>query len=391
MHKIVRILFMSTALFVTQSCSDKSPLAEKKAQLEKLKDQQNGINGQVDKLEKEIAKLDTTIQEKGKLVSLETIAPINFSHYIELQGKVDAENISYISPRGQGGQVREVLVKKGDNVRKGQLLLKLDNIIQNQQVVAARQGLETIKSQIGFAKDIAQRQQNLWDQKIGTEVQLITAKNNVNNLQTQLVAAQENVKTGQELLNTFLVYSDVAGVANTVNIRVGEIFTPGSQAIQIVNNSLLKATTTIPENYLASVKKGTDVVVQVTDINKTYNTNISFIAAAIDPLSRGFIMDAKLPNDGSLKPNQTALIKIRDYNADGAITIPVNTLQSDEKGKFVMVAVNKNGKWRAEKRQIIPGQFYGDRLEVKSGIGANDKIISEGFQSVYDGQLLSLK
>ncbi len=181
------------------------------------------------------------------------------------------------------------------------------------------------------------------------------------------------------------------GVANVVNIRVGETFMPGSQSIQIVNNSNLKATTTIPENYIASVKIGTPVIVQVVDINKSINSSVSFISAAIDPLTRGFTMDAKLAADGALKPNQTALIKIKDYNASQSITIPVNTLQTDDKGKFVMIAVQEGAKLRARKRQVFAGQFYGDRLEVKSGLNAGDKVITEGFQSVYDGQLLSLK
>ncbi len=397
MHKIVKILFVSTALFMAQSCGESKKekdgnLNEKKAQLEKLKAYQTKLSDQIAALEKDIAKIDTSagVQEKPKLVSLETIASGDFAHYIELQGKIDAENISYISPRA-GGQVTAVFVKKGDVVHKGQLLLKLDDAIQKQQVVAAKQGLETYKSQLAYAKDIAQRQQNLWDQKIGTEVQLITAKNNVTNLQTQLAAAEENVKIAQEQLNTAMVYSDVNGVANQVTIRVGETFAPGSLGIQIVNSTNLKATTTIPENYIGSVKIGTPVIVQVVDINKSINSSVSFISAAIDPLTRGFVMDAKLAPDASLKPNQTALVKIKDYNASQSITIPVNTLQTDENGKYVMIAVQEGAKLRARKRQVFPGQFYGDRLEVRAGLNAGEKVITEGFQSVYDGQLLSIK
>ncbi len=401
MQPILKISFLSMALFVAIGCGESKKekdgnLNEKKAQLEKLKADQTKLSTQITALEKEIAKTDTAagVQEKPKLVSLETIATTDFAHYIELQGKITAEDISFITPRGQGGVVKQLFVKKGDVLHKGQLLMQLDDVIQKQQVVAARQGLETIKSQLAYAKDIAQRQQNLWDQKIGTEVQLLTAKNNVNNIQTQLAAAEENVKTAQEQQNTATVYSDVNGIANDVTIKVGEIFSPAtanSLGIGVVNTSSLKATTTIPENYLGSVKKGTPVVVQVVDLNKSINTNISFISAAIDPLTRGFVMDAKLAADPSLKPNQTALIKIKDYNASQSITVPVNTLQTDEKGKFVMIAVQEGDKLRARKRQVFPGQFYGDRLEIKSGLNAGEKVITEGFQSVYDGQLLSIK
>ena len=393
------LLISATALVFLSSCGDSkkqgnAALNDKKAALEKLKGEKDKVDGDIASLKAEIAKLDTSAgaQQKAKLVAVQTLADTNFNHYIELQGRVDAENISYITPRGGPGQVKAIYVKQGDVVKKGQLLLKLDDAIIKQNVIANRQGLEGIKTQLAFAKDIYQRQKNLWDQGIGTEVQLITAKNNVATLQNQLSASQENIKTIQEQSNTSLVYSDVSGIADLMTVKVGESFgSPGSGVIKIVNNSLLKVVSNIPENYLGSVSKGSPVVVQMPDINKTFNLSISFVGASIDVINRGFVVEAKLPNDPALKPNQIAMIKVKDYGAANTIVIPLNTLQNDEKGKFVMISTIDNGKMIAHKRVVNIGAISGDQIEIKTGLKAGDVLVTEGFGSLYEGQLLTLK
>jgi membrane fusion protein, multidrug efflux system len=393
------VVISATALVFLTSCGNSTKegnadLNDKKAELEKLKGDKDKIDTKISSLETAIAKLDTSAAaaQKTKLVAIQTLATTDFAHYIELQGRVDAENVSFVTPRGGPGQVKALYVKQGQIVKKGQLLLKLDDAIIQQNLVAARQGLESIKTQLAYAKNIYQRQKNLWDQGIGTEVQLITAKNNVTTLENQLQASEENVKAVQVQSNTALVYSDVNGVADMVTVKLGELFgSPGSGVIKIVSNSLLKVVSNIPENYLGTVGTGTSVVVFLPDLNKTINTTVSFVGASIDIINRGFVVEAKLPSDPALKPNQIALVKIKDYSAANALAIPLNTLQNDEKGKFVMVAKAENGKLISNKRYVTIGLLNGDLLEIKKGLQAGDVIITEGFGGLYEGQLLSTK
>jgi RND family efflux transporter MFP subunit len=288
-----------------------------------------------------------------------------------------------------GGQVRAVYVKQGDRVRKGQLLLKLDDAIARQSVAAARQSMEATKAQLALAQSVYQRYKNLWDQHIGSEVQLMQYKTNVDALQANLRTQQENLKLAQEQLATSNVVSNVDGVADEVNIHPGETFTGApTMGIKIVNTRNLKVVTNIPENYLSRVSKGTPVIVTIPDINKTFKSSISLVSQAIGALSRGFIVEAKIPSDQYVKPNQIASIKIQDYSRANAVTVPVNTLQSDESGKFVLVAVKEGDKMVARKREVSVGELYGDKLEVRSGLQGGDIIIAEGFQSLYDGQLV---
>jgi membrane fusion protein (multidrug efflux system) len=368
-------------------------LTDKRTQLEKLKGEKVKKDAEIIKLQEELSKLDTTSSNPSK-IKLIAFAPVvleNFEHYIELQGKIDAENSSYISPRGMGGQVKAVLVKQGQLVKKGQLLLRLDNAVQSQQVQAAKQQSAGIRTQLALAKSLYERQKNLWDKGIGTEVQLLTAKTNVTALENNLSLIAEQVKVAQEQMNSANVYSDVTGVADVVNIRVGETFSGVNAAgpqIKIVNRSSLKVIGNIPENYLGTVGRGTAVVVTMPDTRKIYNTTLSFIGASIDPSSRGFVVEAKLPSDPTLNPNQTALLKIRDYSSPNSIAIPLKTLQNDEKGKFVMIASSEKGKLFARKRPVTVGMINDALIEVKSGLKAGDQLIVDGYAGLYEGQQL---
>jgi RND family efflux transporter MFP subunit len=370
-------------------------LNDKKAELEKLKSTKTKTDAEILKLQEEIAKLDTSAagSSKVKLVGVAPVTVQNFQHFIDLPGHIDADNISYISPRMGPAQVKAVYVVQGQSVKKGQLLLKLDDAIIRQQVAAARQQMEVIKTQLGFATNLYNRQNNLWKEGIGTEVQLITAKTNMESLENQLKSANEQVKVAVEQMNTSNVYSDVSGIADIVNIRVGETFsgmTATGPQIKIVNTSSLKIVTNIPENYLTRLHKGSVVEISVPDAGKKINSSISLISESINATQRGFIAEAKIPADPVLKPNQSAIMRILDYSAANAIVIPVNTVQSDENGKYVYVMEKlSNGKTVAKKKVVVIGEVYGNDVEIKGGLTAGEQLITEGYQNIYEGQLIS--
>nr|MCU0389280.1 efflux RND transporter periplasmic adaptor subunit [Chitinophagaceae bacterium] len=273
------------------------------------------------------------------------------------------------------------------------LLLKLDDAIYRQNLIASQESIKTLKSQLSLAQEVLKRQQNLWNQGIGTELQLLTAKNNVETLQSQINSAEEQVKVIQEQLKTTNVYAEVNGVADQVNIRVGEFFQGmfGTQPqIRIVNTSSLKVVTNVPENYVSRVVKGSKVLINVPDANKTFNSTIHFLSAAIDPANRSFLIEAKLPVDASLKPNMVATVGILDYSAPNAISIPVNVVQSDESGKYVFVLDKNGSNLIARRRTIALGQVQGEKVEVKAGLSGGDILIAAGYQGLYDGQEVSI-
>lgn len=368
-------------LFLIAACSgnkeENKDLAGKKAELEKLTKERDAIAAKITALETDIQKLSgADAAEKAKLVEINELVNQDFAHYIELQGKITTENVSYVTPRGMGGQVKSIFVKEGDNVKKGQLLMKLeDGIIQ--------QNIKQVESQLSFAKNIFSRQENLWKEGIGTEVQYLSAKNNVESLEKQLDLVKEQ-------LSTTSVYAQVSGIVEDVSIRVGETFMGSPMAgITIVNPSAMKAVVDVPENYVSKIRKGMPVVISVPDLNQSFNSSISLISETINVTSRSFVAESKVGGNGNLKPNQIAIVKILDHEAKNAIVIPVETVQSDEKGKYVYVATQEGNKTIARKRAVTIGEFYDELIEVNGGLATGDKLITKGYQGLYDGQLIS--
>ncbi len=355
-----------------------SALAEKQAQLEAFKKQQAELGVKIQSLEQEIIKLDPSAQpEKIKLVGVTMVETRDFAHYIDLQGRIATDQMYYVSPRGMGGQVKAVYVKQGDRVRKGQLLLKLDDAIIQQNV-------RQLENQLAFAKNIYDRQQNLWKDGIGTEVQYLTARNNVENLEKQIGIVKE--QAGQSN-----VYAEVSGIAETVNVRDGEVFTGNPMAgITIVDPSSLKAIVDVPENYVARIHKGMPVSISIPDIDKSVDASISLLSETINQASRSFTAESRLPSVAGLKPNQVAVVRILDHASKNATVVPVETIQTDDKGKYVFVMREENGKKIARKVPVTVGQFYDEQIEVTSGITAGDKLVTRGFQGLYEGQRIDL-
>ena len=385
MHNNIFCLLIASLLLVSCGNAKKGQegeLNDKKAQLEKLKKEQGSLGGEIAELEKEIALLDTSSNGGNpKLVAVRPVGQGAFTHYIDLQGRIDATNISYVAPpNGQGGVVTALYVKQGDYVRKGQTLARLDAQIIRQQI-------EPLRVQLTAAEDTYRRTQNLWDQGIGTYQQVLSAKTQVESLKKQIGILQKQI-------GLMTVTAPSSGVADLVNVRVGETFvgnTPAGPQIRIVNTNNLKVVAEVPENYLGRVGAGSKVEVELPNIDKSFQATVNVAGKIIDPARRTFYIEAPIPADPDFKPNQVANVRIQDYAKEGAITIPVNTLQNDEKGKFVMVVANENGKLIARKKAIAVGELYNGELEVKTGLQPTDQLIVEGFQNLYEGQLLTTK
>lgn len=387
MKRLFQYSIIVLTAVVIASCGDGrkqklGSLGEKKAKLEELKKQQITAATEIKTLEEEIEKLDTSAasQEKSKLIAVTAVGTEDFSHYIDLQGKIDADDISYIAPpNGQGGIVTAIYIKQGDYVKKGQLLLKMDDKVLRQQI-------QISQTQLVLAKDVYQRTKNLWDQNIGSELQLLQAKNNVESLEKSIATINEQIKL-------FTVYSPVSGIADNVNVRVGEAFVGATQLgpqIRIVNTSTLKAVIEVPENYMNRVRVGSAVIITLPDLNKTFNSTVKLSSQTINASTRTFTIEAAIPG-GGVRPNSIAAVRIKDYSAPNAIVIPVNIVQTDDKGKYVYV-VEKDGKGRsiAVKKPVVVGESYGDKIEIKGGLQSGMQLITEGYQTVYDKQVVSI-
>ncbi len=356
--------------------SKKEGLEAKKEELANLKTQQTEIGQQIKTLEAEIAKLDTTkrAESRVKLVTVSPLQPREFKRYIELQGTVDAKNSVLVTPKAPGA-VTAMYVKEGDFVNVGSTIAKVDDSI-------LRESIEELKTQLALVNTLFEKQQSLWDQKIGTEIQYLQAKNNKEALEKKLVTLQTQLSQSN-------ITSPIAGTVDLVNIKIGEMAQPGLGVVRVVNLSNLKVVAKIADSYAASVKKGDEVIVKFPDLQREYTARISFVGTTVDPLSRTFTIEANLPATKDLKPNMMAQVQVNDATRKDALVVDQNLVQNTEKGKVVFVAVARGNEKVAEARVVETGLSYNGKIEILSGLTAGDMLITQGYQEVVDGQAVS--
>jgi membrane fusion protein, multidrug efflux system len=353
-----------------------SKSVDKKQELADLKSQEKEISAKIALLEKELGKANPAAEANNKVIAV-AVSPVQtqtFKHFVEAQGSVLAENTVMVSPQ-TGGVIVSLPVIAGQSVKKGQLIATLDNTI-------LRESMEEVRHQLALAKTMFEKQKALWDQQIGTEVQYISAKSNKESLEKRLVTLQAQLALSK-------VIAPISGTIEIVRQKAGEMAAPGMPIVQIINLSNLKIVAKISDSYISSVKLGDPISIKFPDINKEMTARISLVSNMVNPLSRTFEIEAKIPNAGELKPNQLAVININDTSKSNAVIIDENWVQKTEKGSLVYVAVEKNGKKVAEARFITLGLSYNGQAEVLTGLKNGDLIISQGFQDLVDGQSIS--
>src|SRR6476661_901836 len=280
LYGLLFIAMIMTSCGSTSKKEDSGDLNDKKAKLEKLKKQQQELNTEITALQKDVAQHDTAAQNaaSAKLVAITPVQSASFTHYVDLQGRIDATNISYVAPpNGQGGVVKALYVKTGDSVRKGQVLAKLDDQLIRQQI-------DPLRVQLEAAEDTYKRTKNLWDQGIGTYQQVLTAQTQVETLRKQIGIIERQIA-----LTT--VTAPASGVADIVNVRVGEAFVGATAAgpqIRIVNTGSLKIIADVPENYLGRIGKGSMLRITLPNINKTLAAKVNVAGKIINPSTRTF-------------------------------------------------------------------------------------------------------
>jgi len=359
-----RILLISTVIFLA-SCGGKS--IDKKSQLAALKEEWAELNTKIATLEKEVGVAASANDLKD--VSVLEVKESEFKNYLEVQGKIDAEENVQVNPEAPG-VVTAVYATIGQNVSKGQVLAQIDD-----QVL--RQNISELQTQLDLATTLFERQKSLWDQKIGTEVQFLNAK-------TQKDAAERRIATLKTQISMYKIKSPISGTIDAMDLRVGQAVSPGMSGIRVINASKLKAKALVAESYVGRVEQGDKVQVILPDVPDTVKTSISFASKTIDPISRSFSIEIKLPSNSKYRPNMLTILKIIDYQNLKALVIPVNAIQKAENGDYLFL--EENGK--AKRVTIQTGKISDGKAEILSGIKVGDKVITAGTNGLSPGDLV---
>jgi membrane fusion protein (multidrug efflux system) len=376
--KVITALVIA-AIVAGCSSSEKdkqTQLTEKTAKLAELKKKQADLSKEIANLEDDIAKEipDSVKTAKAREIVVKELNPVKFDHFIQTQGIVESEENIQVSAKAPG-VVTTVLVREGEMVSKGQTIAQTDNSL-------ITRGIDELKSQLELANTVFERQKNLWDQKIGTEVQFLQAKSNKESLERRLASLQEQNEMTK-------IKAPVSGVVDEIDVKVGQNIAPGMPAARVVNNSDLKITARVSEAYSLDLKKGDKISVTFPDVNKTINSKLSFVARNIDPLSRTFNVEAALPSSGDLRPNMTAVVKVIFETNPSAIVVPINIIQTINNEKVVFVAEPQGNNFVARKKVVKVGGVYDNQAEVE-GLTKGDKLITVGYQGLNDGEIVKI-
>ncbi|MEH6763987.1 MAG: efflux RND transporter periplasmic adaptor subunit [Aequorivita antarctica] len=349
-----------------------------KAKRADLNKQQRELKADIDKLNEYIDQNEK--KERPALITAEIIKDSVFKHYVEVQGNVETDQNVVLNAE-YSGVLTNVYVKEGQRVSKGQRLAKIDDGGMSSQV--AQQ-----EAQLALAKTTFERQEKLWNQKIGSEIQFLQAKTNYE-------AAKNATQQMRSQLGKTIVTAPFSGVVDEIISDPGQVVVPGqTPIIRLVNLSDMYVKASIPETYLKNIKKGTQVKVNLASINEEFTGTVRQVSNYINPNNRSFDIQVEIPNkDGLVKPNLIATVKVNDYSAENTITVPENILQENAEGETIAYLYKPvNDSTGIAKRIILEtGLSYENHTEVKSGLKKGDTIIKEGAKTLRDGQKVTIK
>lgn len=349
------------------------------------------IKKEIAKYKKEVLDLNTKIAELEKKLTLDSMGgnyaiPVNisqigfkpFNHYIEVSGTVEAVNMAYISPE-ISGQINKIFIVEGQVVTEGDKLLKLNSSITESSI-------EEVKTSLQLAKTVYERQKYLWDKKIGSEIEFLTAKNNMESLESRM-------KTLQAQYDMALIQSPINGIVDDIFMKEGELALPGMQIMQIVNLSDLYINADVSEAYITDVKKGDKVLLEFPSFPElSMEVPVARTGNVIKEANRTFNLQLEIKNkNGLIKPNSLSTIKINDFSSDTALVVPSLIIKQDLKGSYVYVAEQQSSSFKAVKKYIKTGMSYGEETMVTHGLKTGDRVIVSGYNQVSDGSYVEIK
>ncbi|MGA9325971.1 MAG: efflux RND transporter periplasmic adaptor subunit, partial [Salegentibacter sp.] len=358
---------------------DEGNLSEIRSKKAELSEQQSELSSKIDKLDEAIKELDPN--RNLTLVTTTKVTDALFKHYAEVQGDVATDQNIIIYPEFSG-VLEQVKAEEGEHVQRGQTLAVIDD-----------GGLESQLAQLQAQETLAQttfeRQKRLWEQNIGSEMQYLQAKTNY-----------ESVKNSVDQLKSQLaktvVTAPFSGIIDEVISDQGQVVNPGqNQLFRLVSLDNMYIDADVPETYLNSIEKGTDVKVQIGSIGKEFHGKVSQVGNTINPGNRTFNVRISIPNSkGLVKPNQIATIKLNDYSAKNAVVIPENVVQQNARGESLIYVIGKktsDSTGFAQKTVVETGRVYNDSIEVKSGLEPGQTLILEGGKGLRDGQEVEIR
>ena len=369
------LIIVSSLIFSCQSENKSVIEVIESNNIDLIKLKREEINNKQQKIYEELNLIDLKLDElennsKYPIVSTTKIIEQKFKHYVELQGDVKSDKVISIYPEFSG-IINEIFIKSGENVGEGQILATIDD-------GGLKQQLSQLQITYNLAKTTYERQERLWNQKIGSEIQYLESK-------SMFEAQSEAIEQLNKQLSKTVIRAPFSGTVDNVIVKKGEVVYPGrSNLMLLVNMQEMYVESKVPENYINSITKGKDVVIEAPILDMILKSKISLVANYINPLNRTYRIEAEIPeNNYKIKPNLNVKIRVNDYTNENAILILLNHINIDSNNdEYVYKIIKKDGKNYASKTIIETGRNNGDFIEVLKGVSIGDEIVSDGARKI---------
>ncbi len=373
-NTLLYITVISALIFT--SCGNKTEndstgsITELKAKRDSLKTVFSKVNKELKAVEQEINKINP--DKKLYLVSTVTAVKKEFKHYVEIQGTVNSDQSISLYPE-MGGLIKKVYVKEGQKVKEGQILVKFDSEV-------LQRSIKELDTNIELARTTYKKQKRLWDKKIGSEMQYLQAKTNLESLENKKASVEAQI-------DQTTVKAQFTGVIDQIFIKQGEMAAPGMPVLRLINLDNIYIEANVSEKYLRHIKQGTEAKIYFPNLEKTISAKVAQIGNFINPANRTFRIVVDIKNDDhSIKPNQLAIINLLDLSKTG-IVIPSNViLNSPEGTSYVYEVVKIGGTFKTKKEPVEVGLSYKNETIVYKGLSVGALVVDKGSRSIQEGQ-----
>lgn len=373
MNKITALIL----ILALAACSGEKTAEQLNSEITSTKGKITQLNQDLAELEDQLNKLGTNVSVKGIEVVVDPLISSSFTSYITTSASVEAVNSAMVNPE-MNGRIQKIHIKEGQWVSKGQLLVTLDSEIM-------RKGLEEMQKGIDLSKTLFEKQDALWKQGVGSEMQYLEVKNRYESL----LKTKESLESQMKMTT---ITAPFGGYVEEIFMKTGELATPGRQVLQIISLDKLYINTQLSEAYISAIHKGDTALVEFPDLpGLSKKAPISNTGNTIDPMSRTFSIRLDMKNQKEqIKPNMLATLKLKDYSADDVMVIPTQLIRQDIEGYFVFVARPHDSEYFGVKTYIKPGRSDGTKTVVEEGLKAGDALIVKGYNQIKDGSKLSI-
>ena len=350
--------------------------------IKELKNEKETLIRQIDSLGKRLSSVESKISKFSSVDQLTNVTAIQleekeFRHYLEVQGIIKADQSVEIYPE-RNGTVKKIYVSEGDKVSKGQTLLKIDSSIIEASIAE-------LKTQLDLAVTTFNRQERLWGEKIGSEIEFLNAKAKKEGLENSL----KSLKAQADKLQ---ISSPFDGKVDEIFLKQGGVANPMVKAVRIINLDKVHVEIEVTESYLEYIKVGSNVELFFPSVNKNLSAKVNQIGNYINPENRSFKVRVDIENkDNTLKANLLADVKINDFEKIG-IVIPNDLIQKDGSGKLFVYTLNKNsGSYIVEKTVIHQERSYNNESLISKGLTVSSILVDKGSRLVSVGEKVLIK